>query len=104
MNIANAYMFKDYTRAVLYFHKILNEKTNSRNELPKQSARNGLGLAYRNEFNDLDRSDSYFLANLEPRKIKGIESQGMILMAKEPNGNMRFLRPDEPLANGAVVN
>jgi len=44
------------------------------------------------------------LANLEPRKIKGIESQGMILMAKEPNGNMRFLRPDEPLANGAVVN
>ncbi|MCL2098746.1 MAG: methionine--tRNA ligase [Bacteroidales bacterium] len=44
------------------------------------------------------------LANLEPRKIKGIESQGMILMAKEPNGNMRFVRPDEVLANGAVVN
>ncbi|MDR0295380.1 MAG: methionine--tRNA ligase [Prevotellaceae bacterium] len=44
------------------------------------------------------------LANLEPRKIKGIESQGMILMAKEPNGNMRFIRPDETLANGAVVN
>jgi methionyl-tRNA synthetase len=44
------------------------------------------------------------LANLEPRKIKGIESAGMILMAKEPDGNMRFIRPDEALANGAVVN
>jgi methionyl-tRNA synthetase len=43
------------------------------------------------------------LANLEPRKIKGIESQGMILMAKEPDGKMRFLRPDETLANGAVI-
>ncbi len=43
------------------------------------------------------------LANLEPRKIKGIESQGMILMAKEPGGNMRFIRPDEALANGATV-
>ncbi len=43
------------------------------------------------------------LANLEPRKIKGIESQGMILMAKEPNGKMRFIRPDETLANGATV-
>ncbi len=44
------------------------------------------------------------LANLEPRKIKGIESQGMILMAKEPNGKMRFVRPDESLANGACIN
>ena len=43
------------------------------------------------------------LANLEPRKIKGIESQGMILMAKEPDGNTRFIRPDEALMNGAMV-
>ncbi len=43
------------------------------------------------------------LANLEPRKIKGIESQGMILMAKETNGKMRFIRPEETLGNGATV-
>ena len=30
------------------------------------------------------------LANLQPRKIRGIESKGMILMAKEPGGKMRF--------------
>ena len=43
------------------------------------------------------------LANLAPRKIKGIESKGMILMAKEENGNMRIVTPEEPLANGSMV-
>ncbi len=43
------------------------------------------------------------LANLEPRKIKGIESQGMILMAKEPGGKMKIVTPEERLNNGAMV-
>lgn len=44
------------------------------------------------------------LSNLAPRKIKGIESQGMILMAKEENGNMRIITPEERLANGSCIN
>lgn len=44
------------------------------------------------------------LANLAPRKIRGIESQGMILMAKETDGNMRIIAPEERLQNGAQVN
>jgi methionyl-tRNA synthetase len=43
------------------------------------------------------------LANLEPRKIKGIESQGMILMASTPNGDMRLIHPDEQVDNGATI-
>lgn len=43
------------------------------------------------------------LANLAPRTIKGIESKGMILMAKELNGKMRFITPAERLGNGAQV-
>ena len=43
------------------------------------------------------------LANLAPRKIKGIESQGMILMAKEEDGKMRIVSPEERLENGAQV-
>ena len=43
------------------------------------------------------------LANLEPRKIKGIESQGMILMAKEADGKMKIVSPEEQLINGAIV-
>ncbi len=43
------------------------------------------------------------LANLAPRKIKGIESKGMILMAKEANGKMRIVTPEERLTNGATI-
>ncbi len=43
------------------------------------------------------------LANLKPRVIRGIESKGMILMAKEPGGKMRFITPAEVVSNGAQV-
>ena len=43
------------------------------------------------------------LANLAPRKIKGIESQGMILMAQEQDGKMRIVTPEEPLENGSQI-
>ena len=43
------------------------------------------------------------LANLAPRKIRGIESKGMILMARQGDGKMRFVTPEETLANGAEI-
>ncbi len=43
------------------------------------------------------------LANLAPRKIRGIESKGMILMARQNDGRMRFITPQETLANGAEI-
>lgn len=43
------------------------------------------------------------LANLAPRVIKGIESKGMILMAKEVSGKMRIVTPEERLSNGASI-
>ena len=43
------------------------------------------------------------LANLAPRTIKGIESKGMILMAKEENGKMRIVTPQERIANGGII-
>ena len=43
------------------------------------------------------------LANLAPRTIRGIESHGMILMAKQGDGKMRFITPAEALANGAEI-
>ena len=43
------------------------------------------------------------LANLKPRVIRGIESRGMILMAKQGDGTMRFITPQEAVTNGAVV-
>ena len=43
------------------------------------------------------------LANLAPRKIRGIESKGMILMAKQGDGKMRFVTPAETVVNGAQI-
>ncbi len=43
------------------------------------------------------------LANLKPRVIRGIESHGMILMAKQGDGKMRFITPQELVSNGAQV-
>jgi methionyl-tRNA synthetase len=43
------------------------------------------------------------LANLQPRVIRGIESKGMILMARQQDGKMRFVTPQERLENGAEI-
>jgi methionyl-tRNA synthetase len=43
------------------------------------------------------------VANLAPRKIKGIESRGMILMAEDENGKLKFVMPSEIISNGSKV-
>jgi methionyl-tRNA synthetase len=43
------------------------------------------------------------LANLAPRPMMGIESQGMILMADGPDGTLSFVSPEQSWANGMGV-
>jgi methionyl-tRNA synthetase len=43
------------------------------------------------------------LVNLEPRTLRGIESQGMILMAENADGKLEFVQPAKQLANGSQV-
>lgn len=43
------------------------------------------------------------LANLAPRKLRGIESQGMILMAENSDGVLDFVSPEDGMGNGFVV-
>ena len=43
------------------------------------------------------------LANLAPRMIMGVESQGMILMAEDAQGNLRLLSPSAPVNPGSTV-
>ena len=44
------------------------------------------------------------LANLAPRALRGIESQGMILMTTNAEGKLVFVNPDADAPNGATVN
>ncbi|MEX2594520.1 MAG: methionine--tRNA ligase [Anditalea sp.] len=43
------------------------------------------------------------LINLAPRKMMGIDSEGMILMAEDQDGSLRLLGPDEPTLPGSSV-
>ena len=43
------------------------------------------------------------LANLAPRKIMGVESQGMILMAEDHEGKLRLIAPGELVNPGSTV-
>ncbi len=45
------------------------------------------------------------LVNLAPRKLRGVESQGMILMTENAEGKLVFVNPDtEGVENGATIN
>ncbi|MCA1750768.1 MAG: methionine--tRNA ligase [Flavobacteriales bacterium] len=52
---------------------------------------------------DLPGKQVSVLMNLEPRKIRGVESQGMILMAEDADGKLSFVNPDAGTGNGATV-
>lgn len=43
------------------------------------------------------------VANLAPRKMRGIESQGMILTAEQPDGKLILVNPDAGTVNGSTV-
>lgn len=43
------------------------------------------------------------LVNLAPRSIKGIESKGMILMAQDADGKLKFVMPDGKTKNGSTI-
>ena len=43
------------------------------------------------------------LTNLAPRKIRGVESQGMILMTDTPNGKLAFVEPEQKVSNGQQI-
>lgn len=45
-----------------------------------------------------------YLANLAPRKMMGMESHGMILMAEDKDGSLAFVQPGKEIWDGGTVN
>jgi len=43
------------------------------------------------------------LVNLKPRKLRGVESQGMILMTETADGKLVFVNPDDEVPNGMTI-
>jgi methionyl-tRNA synthetase len=61
------------------------------------------GIAEHYEPEDIVGKQVSILVNLKPRKLRGIESQGMILMAEDKDGKLVFVAPEDTVGNGSEV-
>jgi methionyl-tRNA synthetase len=67
----------------------------------KRTIVSGIALHFNPE--DIIGRQVVVVANLAPRKMRGIESQGMILMAEDPAGKLHFIAPDTVIERGSSV-
>ena len=103
--------FEDFQKMDIRVAKILAaEKIAKTKKLLKLTIDTGLdqreivsGIADRFTPEELVGRQVLVLVNLAPREMKGILSNGMILMAEDATGKLRLLQPDGEVANGAIV-
>ncbi len=67
----------------------------------KRTIVSGIALHFKPE--EIVGKQVVVVANLAPRKMRGIESNGMILMAEDKNGRLHFVNTEEAIAPGAGV-
>jgi methionyl-tRNA synthetase len=67
----------------------------------KRTVVSGIAEFYKPE--DLIGKQVSILVNLEPKKLQGIESQGMILCAENADGSFSIVSPDRKVKNGSEV-
>jgi len=67
----------------------------------KRTVVSGIAEYYKPE--DLIGKQVSVLVNLEPKKLKGIDSQGMILCAENADGTLSIVSPDMKVRNGSEV-
>ena len=70
--------------------------------MDKRTVVSGIAEVYEPE--SLIGKRAVLLANLEPRNIKGIASQGMLLMAENDQGDLCMIAPTKDFPNGSPVN
>ncbi len=61
------------------------------------------GIAQHFDLEDLPGQKVSVVVNLAPRKLRGVLSQGMILMAEDSEGNLKFTATPEDMPNGSVI-
>lgn len=103
--------FDDFMKMDIRLGKILEaEKVEKADKLLKLLVDTGLdkrtivsGIAEHYSPDEIIGKTVQVLMNLAPRKIRGIESQGMILMAENENGALSFMVPEKDFAAGGGV-
>ncbi len=69
--------------------------------IDKRTVVSGIAEYYKPE--DIIGKQVSVLVNLEPRELRGIMSQGMILMAEDADGSLKFVSPEANVKNGSEV-
>ncbi len=80
--------------------KLLRLKVDLGEESPRQILA-GIGKAYDPE--TLAGKEIVVVANLEPKKLMGEESRGMLLAASDGEGNLSLLQPDKEIKEGSGI-
>ena len=108
----NTITFEDFSKTDIRIGTIIDaEKVPKTKKLLKLKIDTGIdqrtvvaGIAEYYEPEDIIGKQACFLVNLAPRNIRGIESNGMILMAEDQDGKLCFVVPSEKFENGSEVN
>ena len=103
--------FDDFSKIDLRTATILEaEKVENADKLLKFKVDTGVdvrtvvsGIAESFKPEELIGKQVMILLNLAPRKIRGIESQGMFLLANKPDGSLSFVTPDDQIENGIEI-
>lgn len=109
--IKESIQFEDFTRMDIRVGKIISaEKVEKADKLLKLLVDTGVdqrtvvsGIAEHYEPEEIIGKKVQVLLNLAPRKIRGIESQGMVLMAENAEGALSFVAPEKDLEVGSIV-
>jgi methionyl-tRNA synthetase len=103
--------FDDFQKMDIRIGKIIQaEKVAKTKKLLKLTVDTGIdkrtvvsGIAEYYKADDIIGKQVSILVNLKPRKIRGIESQGMILMAENFDGKLGFINPDDDFKPGSTI-
>ena len=109
--IAPTIEFDDFTKLDIRVGKVLEcQKVPKADKLLQFKIDDGLGgrtivsgIAKHYRPEELVGKQVCFIANLAPRKLKGIESQGMILSAEDADGRLVVITPQDDVTAGSCV-
>lgn len=110
-NLKPEIVFDDFAKIDLRIGTILSaEKVEKADKLLKLSVDLGFekrtivsGIALHFKPEEIVGKQVTVVCNLAPRKMRGIESNGMILMAEDKSGTLHFVNPDHHIDAGSTV-
>lgn len=105
-------VYDDFAKLDLRVGEVIAaEKMEKSNKLLKLTVDDGFGkrtilsgIAQHYSAEEMVGKQVTFVANLAPRKMMGIESQGMILMAEDTDGKLKLIKPTDDVTPGSTVN